>query len=208
MAQDERRTLGSPWADNVLPLAVGILCALVVAFEGGPFWALLVLPASCWLAWQVALWLGARLVFRVVVVGALAVVILVYVFLFFTVDTDTFHRDVADAGIGVNAVSSDRRTIVVSIQPMSWGPDRNRALRAVFAAADAHAKSQKQVRIQWGDAMISTVKITDIEAFMAEKITYREMLNRMEWFGTPDVLPDDSTSRQTNRQTIQLLRLG
>jgi hypothetical protein len=208
MAQDERWAFGSPWVDNLLPLAIGVLCAIVVTIEGGPLWALLVVPALCWSIWRIARRLGVRLAIRVVIVVSLAVAILVYVFLFFTVNTDKLHQDVADADIGVNAVSSDRRTIVVSIQPVSWGPERNRALRAIFAAADAHAKSQKQVRIQWGDAMISTVKITDIEAFMAEKITYREMLNRMEWFGTPDVLPDDSTNRQAYCQTKQPLLPG
>ena len=102
----------------------------------------------------------------------------------------------SDAGIGVDAVSSDRRTIVVSIQPVSWGPERNRALRAIFAAAGAHAKSQKQVRIQWGDAMTSTVEMKDVEDFMAGHITYIEMLNRLDWSGTPDVLPDDSTGNR------------
>jgi hypothetical protein len=196
------------WVDNVLPTAIGALCALIMVREGIPLWAFLVAPALCWSIWQIARRLGLRLAFRVALVVSLAVAVLVYLFLFFAVDTDKLYQAVADAGIGVNAVSSDRQTIMVSIQPVSWGPERNRALRAIFSATHTYAKSQKQVRIQWGDAMISTVEIADIEAFIAAKITYREMLNRMEWFGTPDVLPGESTNRQAHRQTDQLLRWG
>ena len=70
---------------------------------------------------------------------------------------------------------------------------RNDALRAIFAAAHTYARSKKAVSIQWGDAMTTKVRMKDIEQLLAGHITYREMLNRIEWSGTPDVLPEDST---------------
>ena len=67
-------------------------------------------------------------------------------------------------------------------------------MRAIFAAAHKHARLKKRVVIQWGDAMATTVKMKDVKEFIAGHITYKEMLNRMDWSGTPDILPDDSTS--------------
>jgi hypothetical protein len=194
MTRNARWTIGSLWVDNASPLAIGVLCALIIIREGGPFWTLLVVPALCWCVWQLARWLEGRLFIRVLLVAALTVGILLYVYLFFGVDTAKLYAAVADAGIGVKTVSSDRNGIVVSIRPVSWGPERNRAMRAIFAAAHTHAKAKKNVSIQWGDAMISTVKMKDVEAFIAGQITYREMLNRMDWSGTPDILPEDSTA--------------
>ncbi len=195
MTRNTRWTFGSLWVDNVLPVVIGASCAPVVIREAGPFWTLLLVPALCWCVWQLVRRLGARLGVRVLLVTSLAVAILGYMFLFFGVDTTKLYQTVADAGIGVNTVSSDRHAVVVSIQPVSWGPERNVALRTIFAAAHTHAKSKKLVRIQWGDAMTTTVKMNDIEAFIAGEITYREMLNRMDWSGTPDILPDESTTR-------------
>jgi hypothetical protein len=154
---------------------------------------LLAVPALCWCVWQLARRFGTQFVIRVLLVTSVTIVILVCFLLLFGVDTARLYQAVADAGIGVNAVSSDRNAIIVSIQPVSWGPERNIALRAIFVAARTHARSKKSVRIQWGDAMTTTVRMKDVEQFLAGHITYREMLNRMEWSGTPDVLPEDST---------------
>jgi hypothetical protein len=189
-------TGGSLWVDHALPLAIGVLCALVVKHEGGPFWTVLVVPASCWFVWQLARRVRGRLGVRILLVTFVAAVILGCFFLFFSVDTAKLRQAVADAGIGVKMVSSDRNWIVVSILPVSWGPERNLAMRAIFSAAHTYARSKNRVRIQRGDAMVTTVKMKDIGAFMAGKITYREMLNRMDWSGTPDVLPDDSSGIQ------------
>ena len=208
MTRNEGWTFGSLWVDSLLPAAIGAICGLVVILEGGPFWTLLVVAALCWGIWQLARRLGGRLGVRVVLVVSLAVATLVYFFLFFGVDTSKLRQAVADAGIGVNAVSSDRKTIVVSIQPVSWGSERNRALRAVFAAAHTYAKSQKNISIQWGDAMTTSIEMKDIEEFTAGQITYREMLNRMDWSGTPAVLPEDSNNRDANHQANQPLRLA
>ena len=194
MTQHTRWTLGSLWIDNALPVASGVLCAFFVIREGGPSWTLPVVPTLFWSTWQLARWLEGRLVVRVLLVGSLAAAILLYVFLFSGVDTVKLREAVSNAGVEVNAVSSDRSGVTVSIQPVSWGPERNKALRAIFAAAHAHARSKKRVSIQWGDAMTTTIEMQDIEAFITGHITYREMLNRMEWFGTPDVLPEDSTT--------------
>lgn len=196
MTQQARWTWGSVWIDNLVPVAIGLLAALSVMWVGGPVWTLLLVPALSWSTWQLARWFERRLVGRVLLVVSLAVAILSYVFLFSGVDTAKLRETVSDAGIEVDTVSSDGNGVSVSIQAVSWGPDRNKALRAIFAAAHAHARSKKRVSIQWGDAMTTTIEMKDIEAFISGRITYREMLNRMEWFGTPDVLPEDSnTSR-------------
>jgi hypothetical protein len=194
MTRTAKWSFGSLWVDNTLPVAIGVLCALIIVREGGPIWASLVVPALCWCVWQLARWLEGQLVIRVLLVASLTVVITVCFFLFFGVDTAKLREAVSDAGIGVKAVSSDGNAIIVRIRPVSWGPERNTALRAIFAATHAHARSKKRVIIQWGDAMTTTVKLRDVEAFVAGHITYREMINRMDWSGTPDVLPEDSTS--------------
>ena len=201
-------SFGSLWVDSLLPAAIGASCGLVVMLEGGPFWTLPVVAALCWGIWQLARRLGGRLGVRVVLVASLAVATLVTFILFSGVDTARLHQAVVDAGIGVNAVSSDRKTVIVNIQPVSWGPERNRALRAVFSAAHTYAKSQKRVSIQWGDAMTSSIEMKDIEEFTAGQITYREMLNRMDWSGTPAVLPEDSNNRDANHQSNPRLRLA
>lgn len=161
--------------------------------EGGPTWVVLVVPAFCWFAWHLLRRFDVRLAVRVVSVTAFAIVVLFFATRLFDVDTDKLRRAVQDAGISVNAVSRDRteRAVVVSIQSVSWGPERNQALRAIFAAANSYAKMQKMVSIQWGDAMITTVAMNDIAAYFAEQITYGEMINRMQWSGTPDILPQD-----------------
>ena len=206
MTQNEGWNAGSLWLDNVFPLAVGVLCTLVVIYQGGPLWTLGVVPLLFWCAWQLARWSGGRLTLRVGLVTAIAVMILMYAFLFFGVDTAKLHQAVADAGIPVNTVSSDRNAVIISIRPVSWGPERNVALRAIFTAAHTHAKSKKNVKVRWGDAMTSTIEMNDIAAFLAGQITYREMLNRMVWYGTPDVLPDESSNRQANRMMEQKSR--
>ena len=93
--------------------------------------------------------------------------------------------------------------IFISIRPVSWGPERNEALRAIFAATHKHAQSKKRVLVQWGDAMTSTAQMSDIKAFVAGHITYREILNRLEWSGTPDILPDgDSLDDSAKNQAL------
>lgn len=180
MTHQARWTWGSVWIDNLVPVAIGLLAALSVIWVGGPLWTLVLVPALSWSTWQLARWFEERLVVRVLLVVSLAVATLSYVFLFSGVDT----------------ASSDRNGVSVSIKPVSWGPERNKALRAIFTAAHTYARSKKRVSIQWGDAMTTTIEMKDIEAFISGRITYREILNRMEWFGTPDVLPEDSnTSR-------------
>ena len=204
MTRNEGCAFGWPWVDSLLPAAIGASCGLAVILEGGPLWTLLVVAALCWGIWQLALRLGGRLGVRIALVTSLAVATLICFFLFSGVDTARLYQAVVDAGIGVNTVSSDRKMIVVSIQPVSWGPERNRALRAVFAAAHTYAKSQKRVSIQWGDAMITSIEMKDIEEFTAGRVTYRELLNRMDWSGTPNVLPDDSNNRDANHQATRV----
>jgi hypothetical protein len=196
MTRNAGWTWGELWLDNVLPAAIGASCALVVMYLDGPFWSLLVVPLLCWCVWQLTRWSGVGLGLRIGLVTAIAVILIAYVLLVFGVDTAKLHQAVVAAGIPVNTVSSERSAVVVDIQPLSWGPERNVALRAIFTAAHTHAKSKKSVQVRWGDAMTSTIEMNDIAAFLAGKITYREMLNLMEWYGTPDVLPDESSDRQ------------
>jgi hypothetical protein len=195
---EKKWTADSSWIDHVLPLAVGACCGLITILQGGPFWTLPILSALTWCTWQLAFWLKAKLIVRVFLVMALSIVVLVVVYLTFRVDSAKLLQAISDVGIRVNAVSSGRDGVVVSIQPVSWGPERNRAMRAIFSAAHTHARSKKRVSIQWGDAMTATINMKDIDAFLAGKITYREILNRMDWSGTPEILPDDSTGRQAN----------
>jgi hypothetical protein len=166
MTGKARWAFGSLWVDTASPIAVGLLGALILIREGGAIWTLLAVPALCCCVWQLARWLETQLVIRLLLVTAFTIVILVCFFILFGVDTARLYQAVADAGIGVNAVSSDRNAIIVSIRPVSWGPERNIALRAIFVAARTHARSKKSVRIQWGDALTTTVKMKDIEQFL------------------------------------------
>jgi hypothetical protein len=204
MTRNAGWSFGSLWLDNALPTAIGALCALIIMYQGGPFWSLLAVPLLCWCVWQLTLWSRGMLGLRIGLVTSIALILIAYVFLLFGVDTAKLHQAVADAGIPVNTVSSNRSAVVVNIQPVSWGPERNVALRAIFTAAHTHAKSKKNVQVRWGDAMTSTIEMNDIAAFLAGQITYREMLNRMEWYGTPDVLPDDSSGREAHHRIGKL----
>lgn len=199
----EGTTLGSLWLDNVFPVTVGGLCALIIFYIGGPLWTLVVAPLLFWCAWQLARWSGGRLTLRVGLIAAIAVVFLLSAFLLSGVDTAKLHQAVADAGVPVNTVFSDRNAVIVSIQPMSYGPERTVALRAIFTAAYAHARSKKSVRVQWGDAMTSTIEMNDIATFLSGQITYRQILNRMEWYGTPDVLPGEASDLEVRRMMEQ-----
>jgi hypothetical protein len=196
MARNAGWSFGTLWLDNALPTAIGAACALVVIFLGGPFWSLLVVPLLCWCVWLLTRRAGVKPGLRIGLVISIAVILVAYVFSLFGVDTAKLHQAVVAAGIPVNTVSSERSAVVVDIQPLSWGPERNVALRAIFTAAHTHAKSKKSVQVRWGDAMTSTIEMNDIAAFLAGQITYREMLNRMVWYGTPDILPDESSDRQ------------
>jgi hypothetical protein len=188
------RPLGSVWFDHALPVTAGLLIGFIFVREGGGVWTVLGVPALFWSFWQVLRRLEIPSVVCALLLTSATIAILVYLLLFFGVDTARLRQAIVDAGIGVNAVSGDRSGLIVSIQPVSWGPERNMALRGVFAAVHTHAGSKKRVSIQWSDGMTTTIQMKDIEAFVAGQISYKEILNRMDWSGTPNVLPEDTTT--------------